>query len=453
MIRYIYVFFTFIGIFVGGEAFLQNYKYTEKQKELSTLNVISSSITQNIQQKIAIGISSTKMLESMLKVNNFDTKNFDHWAKEISKLSVSIRSIQLAPNAIQKYVYPYEEHKEIIGHNLLSDEARRNGALEAIKVKDIFFVGPLKLIQNNKLSVIARKPVFKDGKFWGFAISLMYIEDLVKGVFNSLEDNGFKYKLTTKNLDIPNLNIIAQSKQKWEDNDSVIKYSITVPNGVWHLHINYKKESFINSIWIHIFLFFFALVFSYYVFLFENKSFKQAKELKRLNTLLEKQAHTDLLTSLPNRRSALESMNRLLALSKRYKEEFSLCYLDLDYFKELNDLYGHELGDKALIHFSKIISKNLRKSDIFSRWGGDEFLLALPKTDENTAKEIVENLRKKIQNSPLKSNSQEFILSTSIGVSSLKNDKESLDSIITKADKALYTAKEKSRNTTEIYSE
>ena len=453
MTRYIYVFFTFIAVFIGGETLLQNYKYIEKQKELSTLNVISSSITQNIQQKIATGIFSTKMLESMLKVNNFDTKDFDNWAKEILKLSSSIESVQLAPNAIQKHVYPYEEHKKILGHNLLSDEARKNGALEAIKVKDIFFVGPLKLIQNDKLGVIARKPVLKDGKFWGFAISLMYIEDLVSDIFVALDENNYKYKLTTKNLDIPSLNVIAQSKQDWENSKSVISYEIAVPNGVWYLNINYDKNNFINTIWIHFLLFFFALIFSYYVFLFENKSFKQAMELKRLNTLLEKQAHTDLLTSLPNRRSALESMNRILALSKRYKEEFSLCYLDLDYFKELNDLYGHELGDKALKHFSKIILKNLRKSDIFSRWGGDEFLLALPKTDENTAKEIVENLRKKIQALPLTFNDQEFVLSTSIGVSSLKNDNESLDFIIAKADKALYKAKEKSRNTTEIYSE
>lgn len=448
MTRYIYPIFTFLGLFIVGEVLLLNFKYLNKEKEISTINTVSFSITQNIQQQITMGIFSTKMLETVLKVENFDIKTFNRWGKELLTLSPSVKAVQLAPKGILKYTYPYEEHKKIIGHDLLKDKDRRKGALEALRKKDIIFVGPLKLKQNNKLAIIARKPVFKDDKFWGFAIALIYIDDIISKSFKGLESNGFTYKLFTSNIDFPELNIIAKSKKEPSNANHI--YPINVPNGTWYLEINYEKAAFMESIFLHILIFFGSLFLAYLVYVFESKTHRQANELRELNESLEKVANTDILTDVPNRRNALAFMEKELALSKRYDREFSLCYIDLDNFKKLNDIYGHDIGDLALIHFSKLFSKNLRESDFFARWGGEEFFLILPMTDIKGAKVISESLRELLSKTPLLTADLKIDMTASIGISSIQNKNESIDDIINRADKALYQAKLEGRNKTVI---
>ncbi|MBE0425674.1 MAG: sensor domain-containing diguanylate cyclase [Nitrospirae bacterium] len=155
----------------------------------------------------------------------------------------------------------------------------------------------------------------------------------------------------------------------------------------------------------------------------------------------------DDLTGLLNRRAILEKLEEEVNRAKRYRSQLALIICDIDYFKEINDTYGHDIGDKALQIISSLIKSSLRNTDIIGRYGGDEFFLILPETSMEGAKEIAERIRFIIKDFNLKLNKNKSIKTTvSIGVAEFDAGKEDINSFIKRADNALYVAKDKGRN-------
>ena len=163
--------------------------------------------------------------------------------------------------------------------------------------------------------------------------------------------------------------------------------------------------------------------------------------------LLEEMASIDKLTGIYNRRMLDEFLQKTIDVVSRHNEELSLIIIDIDYFKNVNDTYGHVEGDNVLFQVSKIISENLRSSDIFGRYGGEEFLIICTKTDKNSAFILAEKLRNAIKNHEFPNVGEKTI---SLGIAEFeKNDK--VKSLLEKADLALYKAKNNGRNKTIIY--
>ncbi|WP_200763826.1 GGDEF domain-containing protein [Nitrosophilus alvini] len=153
-------------------------------------------------------------------------------------------------------------------------------------------------------------------------------------------------------------------------------------------------------------------------------------------------AVTDKLTGVYNRNKFYEVAQREMERSKRYKRPLSLIIMDIDYFKKINDTYGHDTGDYVLKTISKILKQGLRKSDYFFRWGGEEFIVLAPETTLYGAKQLAEKLRTMIENHKFDKIGR---VTASFGVASYEMEKDA-DEIIKKADNALYTAKESGRN-------
>lgn len=169
---------------------------------------------------------------------------------------------------------------------------------------------------------------------------------------------------------------------------------------------------------------------------------------------ISKFANYDGLTNIYNRRYFIDILSHILEQSKRYSHNLAIVLIDLDYFKKLNDTYGHDIGDKVLIEFSKEIQNNIRKSDIFARYGGEEFILALPETDFEEALNLTTRLKDNIEQLKIDINSTTKISFTaSFGLAMYTNPEESLEDIIKKADIALYKAKNSGRNNIKTYSE
>lgn len=168
---------------------------------------------------------------------------------------------------------------------------------------------------------------------------------------------------------------------------------------------------------------------------------KSKEELKLL-------ASTDSLTGLFNRRHFSNVADSILNLSKREKSEISIIMIDIDKFKNVNDTYGHKIGDDVIKTLSKILTNNTRESDIVCRFGGEEFIILLPKTSKENAKIIAEKIRNITQEYTFIINNDEKLNCTiSLGVSQIDhNIQNPLESTINKADKALYTAKQNGRN-------
>lgn len=181
----------------------------------------------------------------------------------------------------------------------------------------------------------------------------------------------------------------------------------------------------------------------------ENVVQQRTAELEKINHWLENEikkskhdANTDILTSLFNRRKFEVELNKEISRSKRYLSPMSLLLLDADYFKNINDQYGHEMGDKALISLANTIILHLREPDVAARWGGEEFVVILPETTLDQALIIAEKKRSAIEQSLIE---DKFNLTCSIGVTEFKVS-DSFDSLIKRLDDALYDAKAAGRN-------
>lgn len=174
---------------------------------------------------------------------------------------------------------------------------------------------------------------------------------------------------------------------------------------------------------------------------------KTLLKTRTLSLLLEKEAITDPLTGLFNRRYFLKQGQRELLRSRRHRWPLSLLMLDLDYFKKVNDVYGHSIGDQVLIRTARRILDSIRDVDIAARYGGEEFVILLPETDAKGAMLVAERIRENIANQPFHlSPSLALSITVSVGVATLKHSFTDLHELIDLADKALYEAKKKGRN-------
>ncbi|NDY95863.1 diguanylate cyclase [Wenzhouxiangella limi] len=164
--------------------------------------------------------------------------------------------------------------------------------------------------------------------------------------------------------------------------------------------------------------------------------------LLNANSQLSRIAMQDSLTGIANRRALQEALRAETRKADRYTSAFSLILLDLDHFKKVNDQFGHDVGDQVLKSVTETVSARIRQTDIFGRWGGEEFLILLPCTRSSDAKRIAEALRAQVQKNPVPEGQP---ITASFGVAELKHG-ESDETLLKRADRALYAAKDSGRN-------
>ncbi|MBD3237423.1 MAG: diguanylate cyclase [Candidatus Eisenbacteria bacterium] len=160
------------------------------------------------------------------------------------------------------------------------------------------------------------------------------------------------------------------------------------------------------------------------------------EEMRRL-------AITDDLTNICNRRHFLERLQHEIDRARRYETPFSVLFLDIDNFKELNDSFGHHVGDRILAELGSVLKYWARRSDLVARYGGEEFAILLPMTDKTRARCAAERLRQKIEQHTFYRRKK---LTVSIGIAGFPEDGESVDPLLGRVDEALYLAKQTGRN-------
>ncbi len=162
---------------------------------------------------------------------------------------------------------------------------------------------------------------------------------------------------------------------------------------------------------------------------------------------LEERASTDELTKLANRRYFMSTAASELAQAKRQKQPLSLMIIDADYFKDINDNFGHHMGDMALSKLANTFLACVRKHDLVARIGGEEFSILLPDASLKMALKVAEKLRKNVEDTNMEDEKgQPIALTVSIGVTTMGSDEDSLDKALIRADEALYLAKNGGRN-------
>ena len=170
--------------------------------------------------------------------------------------------------------------------------------------------------------------------------------------------------------------------------------------------------------------------------------------IKKINFMYTQTKHmsvTDPLTKLYNRRHFETEFEKEFKRAKRYNSPLSVAIVDIDFFKKINDTYGHSCGDYVLKEIAFLMMQNFRQTDTIFRYGGEEFVVILTETPELTASIPMERLRKNIENNSFKYNGNDIKVTISIGISS-KTDCNNQVEMFDYADKALYNAKNEGRN-------
>jgi diguanylate cyclase (GGDEF)-like protein len=170
--------------------------------------------------------------------------------------------------------------------------------------------------------------------------------------------------------------------------------------------------------------------------------------IKILSEQLSTMAYTDSLTHIYNRLHFTHFLNIEIDKVKRYGGTFSIIFFDLDHFKAVNDNYGHLTGDEVLEQVTCIVSSANRSADIFARYGGEEFIILAPETDLSGALVHAERLRNDIANFEFKNVGH---VTSSFGVTEVNVETDTLETLLDRADKALYLAKEHGRNRVEKF--
>jgi len=172
-----------------------------------------------------------------------------------------------------------------------------------------------------------------------------------------------------------------------------------------------------------------------------SKAITYSSNLKRISELAIK----DGLSGLYNHRHFKEMLSNIVARALRYSEDLSVVIIDIDNFKMINDDHGHQAGDAIISETGVLIDNSIREIDIAARYGGDEFAIVLPKTNESGALFVAKKIVKKIESSKIL-NSDKINTTLSIGISSFPKNAMTQDGLIEKADIALYEAKNRGRN-------
>lgn len=182
-----------------------------------------------------------------------------------------------------------------------------------------------------------------------------------------------------------------------------------------------------------------------------NKLHQEIQERKRVEEQLRLLANNDALTGLLNRRRFLELLEQEFTRSKRYGLSLPLLVIDLDFFKRINDTYGHAFGDETLQAFAQTGSQLFRSVDVLGRTGGEEFAVFLPETPLKGAQEAAERFRSAIEKMVLESGGQSIQITISIGIALLEESTPSIQDLFSNADLALYEAKRTGRNRWVVY--
>ncbi|MBA4397992.1 MAG: GGDEF domain-containing protein, partial [Syntrophus sp. (in: bacteria)] len=210
--------------------------------------------------------------------------------------------------------------------------------------------------------------------------------------------------------------------------------------------INFHME-YLQWLVLALFLVVFSVIGGSISSLRRSLSISKAEQAKYIE-IIEVMAIRDALTGLHNRRHVLELLDHEKNRSSRGGGIFCVAMLDIDHFKNVNDIYGHQTGDAVLQAVAAVMKNSLRNAELCGRYGGEEFLIVMTQTDIKSAFIGAERVRTQIENIPFPAIGSDFKVTASIGISEYKM-REDIDSTIARADEALYRAKKGGRNRVE----
>ena len=387
-----------------------------------------------------------EILAVLVRQAEGDLTGFEQWAEFLLDSPV-YWTILAAPDGVVSRVYPLEGNKSLLGESLFaegigaSDEAR-----DAREFGRLVMGGPFEAIQGGGQAIVGRMPVFMDTdteerQFWGLvSVSVKFPDILEMADLNRLSSQGYAYELWRNHPQSGERHVIAGEGTVYYPH-SVVR-PIYILNSQWYLTVSKVRYWYEFPVSVILVVTLFA---SYASFFIMQSNYK----LRRVRNELELMAKTDVLTGIYNRRFFMEIAEITLSKAKRSDEECYVIVFDIDRFKQINDTYGHHLGDLVLIEVVKRIQPLIRPYDYFARYGGEEFIVLVCGADTETIQTIAERLRLCLCKQQFVFEGVQMPVSASFGMAKIEDS--GTEHAIKNADTALYQAKGAGRNRAILY--
>ncbi|MCW8928611.1 MAG: sensor domain-containing diguanylate cyclase [Gammaproteobacteria bacterium] len=403
--------------------------------------------TMTMRAKIEGEINSTLHLTQGLIAYvathpDFDDKEFSQLADEIIFLARNLRNIGLAKNNIITHLYPLVGNEAALGLEYEKLPNQWPAIKKAIDIKGTVVAGPITLIQGGGQAFIARTPIYTRvgddnlGKqklnYWGMGSIVINMSELFQAADFSEFEDGLLFALRGKDGMGAEGEMILGDPEVF-NSDPVLSL-ISLPNGSWQI-ASIPEGGWgtgLGLLWL-------SRASGWAVAILLGLLISALLRAKEINRSLALQDH---LTNLPNRRLLEDRLKQAITYSERDKTAFGLLYLDLDGFKQINDKYGHKVGDDLLVEASKRMLASVRASDTVSRVGGDEFIILSDKiSKKNDIKHIQRQLEQNLT-AMVYLDAHKIKLRASIGTVIYPDDGKTIDELLKRADEKMYSEKQ-----------
>lgn len=412
---------------------LYGVSYIKEKQELekTQMEQLVLTKTNKLNEVLTKLLYKTQTLAVLVMQHDGELDNFEQLAAVIVD-DPAIKNLILAPGGVVSNVYPMEGNEQVIGFDYFSEQDGNAEAVLAKETGQLILGGPFELVQGG-YALVGRLPVYVQGKFWGIvSVTLSYPQALDGAGLDELERHGFAYRLWRISPDTMERQIIASNSYYYGEEIRYVEQPIQICNSEWFFRIAPMKEWYqYSEAWISIFAGLFVSFLLAYLVMHTYDLHHMQKELR---CLLMK----DALTGLLNRRGLFEQLEEEIA----QKRPFVLCYIDINHFKEINDTYGHNIGDKALKKFVNALMKGAVSKELIARIGGDEFIVVYQELEDiQKAEEYFGKVRETLKKPLVISGKHSLKCSCSVGMARYPLDGSTIDELIIAADEAMYTYK------------
>jgi len=436
-------FFTLILCFSMLIVMVSNWSRVERLT-MEQLILVKSGKIDDVITKL---LNKTQMLATLVLQSDGDVENFGQVAAAIID-DPAILNILIAPDGVVSEVYPLAGNEAVVGLDFFSEGAGNQEAILAKESGQLVLGGPFDAVQGGQV-LVGRLPVYldePDGKkrFWGLvSVTLKYPQALDGAGLNELEIQGLAYEIWRINPDSGEKQILAGSESSGGSRSEYIEKHIPLLNADWYFRMAVRDWYAFPETWI------FALISTGVSVLVAAVIYGKRK-LKLVRDDLEEKSNMDPLTGIYNRRYFMDAVAKLMNRVIRSNTNSFVILFDLDYFKQVNDKYGHQAGDEVLKEIAERVSNALRSYDLFARYGGEEFIIFVSELDQESVMQLVERVRMDIAKMPVTFKEISVPITASFGVAPAA-PRNNLDTAIAIADKALYQAKADGRNSSVFY--